>query len=93
MLWFYSTKDPLSGENSLPHLEPERTGERSLHLYEASRPLPKQPEALKWLVASNSVVLPTRHTLYWCTMLKLPDLPGKHHMIGYKPVLSPGSQR
>ena len=58
-----------------------------------SRPLPKQPEALKWVVASNSVHLPAKHTVYWCTMVRLPDLPGKHHMIGYKPVLSPGSER
>ena len=37
LLWFYSSEDPLSGENSLPHLKPERSGERSIHLYEASR--------------------------------------------------------
>ncbi len=37
VLWFYSSSDPLSGEHSLPHLRPDRRGERSLHLYEASR--------------------------------------------------------
>ena len=40
-----------------------------------------------------SVTLPARHTLYWCTMLKLPEMPGKHHMIGYKPKISEDSKR
>jgi len=68
--------DPLSGEHSLPHLRAERSGRRSLHLREAApdaaHSLPKappsrarQPDALKWMVASNSVHLPPKRTLYW----------------------------
>ena len=45
------------------------------------------------MVQSNSVKLPAKHTLYWCTMLKLPEMPGKHHMIGYKPVISESNKR
>merc|ERR1712079_833175 len=46
----------------------------------------------KWTVASNSVVLPPKDTLYWCTMLKLPTLPGKHHLVGYIPKIQSGNE-
>lgn len=90
--WFYSSKDPRS-EMDLPYLEAERQGQRAIHLYETSKFKQRQPKALKWTVASNSVVLPRKHTLYWCTMIKLPEMPEKHHMIGYRPVLTPGSEK
>eukprot|EP00095_Tigriopus_kingsejongensis_P000886 snap_masked-scaffold409_size180341-processed-gene-0.2 protein:Tk00886 transcript:snap_masked-scaffold409_size180341-processed-gene-0.2-mRNA-1 annotation:"hypothetical protein DAPPUDRAFT_62540" len=90
--WSYSTVDPV-GESELPTLISERQGQRAVHLYETAKIVHRQPNALKWLVASNSVILPRKHTLYWCTMLKLPEMPGKHHMIGYRPVLTPGSEK
>lgn len=27
-------------------------------------------------------------TLYWCKIMKIPDLPEKHHIIGYEALLS-----
>ncbi len=31
--------------------------------------------------------------MYWCTLTKLPELPGKHHMVGYRPKLNPDTER
>ena len=90
MVWAYSDTDPpeygidagaeeASGGDLFASLPPGvRTGSRSLHLYESTklRGLRAQTDSLKWTVASNSVVLPPKDTLYWCTMLKLPTLPG-----------------
>lgn len=93
-MWRYAATDP-NDESDIPNLVAERFGERSMHLYETSSSSlhRAQPGVLKWMVASNGVELPARRTLYWCTMVRLPDMPGKHHMIGYRPVLAPGSER
>ena len=80
----------LSTKNTLSCI----TGSRSIHLYESHHQFNQDTaDALQWLVQSNSVTLPARHTLYWCTMLKLPEMPGKHHMIGYKPKIDESSKR
>jgi hypothetical protein len=93
--WAYSDQDPNKEPADLSQLPPlSRSGSRSLHLYESTHTFnQKTADSLQWMVQSNSVKLPARHTLYWCTMLKLPEMPGKHHMIGYKPVISEASQR
>lgn len=71
-----------------------RSGSRSLHLFESTHNFnAKTADALQWMVQSNSVKLPAKHTLYWCTMLKLPEMPGKHHMIGYKPIITDANKR
>ena len=65
-------------------------------MYESHNPadhLHLKNTGLKWHVQSNNVLLPTKETLYWCTMLKLPELPGKHQMIGYRPKVTPGNER
>ena len=86
VVWSYSDTDPpefgIESDDedlfdSLPAGE-VRSGSRSLHLYESTklRGLRAQNDALKWKVQSNSVLLPPKDTLYWCTMLRLPELPG-----------------
>ena len=71
-----------------------RSGSRSLHLFESTHTFnQKTADALQWMVQSNSVKLPAKHTLYWCTMLKLPEMPGKHHMIGYRPNIAEANRR
>ena len=65
-------------------------------MYESHNPadhLHLKNTGLKWHVSSNNVLLPAKQTLYWCTMLKLPELPGKHQMIGYKSKVTPGNER
>lgn len=95
MRWSYSDQDPLKEPADLSQLPPaSRSGSRSLHLYESTHKFnQKTADALQWMVQSNSVKLPAKHTLYWCTMLKLPEMPGKHHMIGYKPVIPQANRR
>ena len=107
LVWAYSRSDPSGWDNSAPIVDSgtdlmslfppiDRTSSRSLHLFESHNPadhLHLTNQALKWIVQSNSVLLPAKQTLYWCTMLRLPDLEGKHHMIGYTPMLSRGNER
>ena len=104
VVWSHSESDPpeygdLGEDNKnvdlfekLPPMT--RSGSRSLHLYESSSPHKYSTlrDALKWKVQSNSVLLPARDTLYWCTMLRLPELPGKHHLVGYHPTITPGNE-
>ena len=105
IVWSYSNADPPAWDDSVADASTDlmtifppadHSGSRSIHMFESHNPrdhLHVTNTALKWLVHSNSVLLPAKHTLYWCTMLRLPDLPGKHHMIGYHPKLSPGNER
>ena len=93
--WAYSEQDPLKEPADLSQLPPmSRSGSRSLHLFESTHTFnQKTADALQWMVQSNSVKLPAKHTLYWCTMLKLPEMPGKHHMIGYRPNIAEENRR
>ena len=93
--WAYSEQDPLKEPADLSQLPPmSRSGSRSLHLFESTHTFnQKTADALQWMVQSNSVKLPAKHTLYWCTMLKLPEMPGKHHMIGYRPTIAEENRR
>jgi len=93
--WAYSEQDPLKEPADLSQLPPmSRSGSRSLHLFESTHTFnQKTADALQWMVTSNSVKLPAKHTLYWCTMLKLPEMPGKHHMIGYRPNIAEANRR
>ena len=93
--WSYSEEDPIREPADLSELPTlSRSGSRSLHLFESTHRFnQKTADALQWKVQSNSVTLPAKHTLYWCTMLKLPEMPGKHHMIGYKPFISGNNRR
>ena len=105
VVWSYSNSDPVNWDDGqvnssvdLTSIFPpaHRTGARSLHMFESHNPadhLHITNTALKWHVQSNSVLLPAKATLYWCTMLRLPELPGKHHMIGYRPKITPGNER
>ena len=95
MRWAYSEQDPLKEPADLSQLPPmSRSGSRSLHLFESTHTFnQKTADALQWMVQSNSVKLPAKHTLYWCTMLKLPEMPGKHHMIGYRPNIAEANRR
>ena len=95
MRWAYSEQDPLKEPADLSQLPPlSRSGSRSLHLFESTHTFnQKTADALQWMVQSNSVKLPAKHTLYWCTMLKLPEMPGKHHMIGYRPNIAEANKR
>ena len=74
--WSYSLEDPIDSED-LSTFFPERSGVRSLHFFGSSHQHKPRSSTLQWTLQSNSLKIWNQHTIYWCTMVKLPDLPGK----------------
>jgi len=92
VIWAYSDQDPEPGH--LPvWSELDRAGGRLLHIYQGNVQSTLEPNLKKWVVTPNHVTLPEEETLYWCTIVKLPVLPQKHHMVGYIPKIQPGNER
>ena len=90
--WSYAMEDPLDSLD-LTTLVPDRSGVRSLHFFGSSQHNKPRSSTLSWTVQSNSLQLWSKATIYWCTMIKLPTLPGKHQMIGYKPILNEDTEQ
>ncbi|XP_011550979.3 MOXD1 homolog 1 [Plutella xylostella] len=71
-------------------------GELPKHVHSGSRPLrlllpvPK-PESIPlrhWDVRLFNLTIPhDMATLFWCKIFKAPDLPMKHHIVGYQPLI------
>ena len=92
VIWAYSEADP--GPGAGPEwAELVRAGGRLLHIYQGSERRTMEPSVKKWVVTPNHVTLPEEETLYWCTIVKLPLLATKHHMVGYIPKIQPGNER
>jgi hypothetical protein len=92
VIWAYSETDPAPG--SLPEwAELSRAGGRLLHLFQGRDISVLEPNIKRWVVTPNHVTLAEEETLYWCTMVKLPLMAEKHHMIGYIPKIQPGNER
>ncbi|XP_028171043.1 MOXD1 homolog 1-like [Ostrinia furnacalis] len=70
-------------------------GELPKHVKSGSRPLRLlQPVAkpqvplMNWDVRLNNLTIPhVMATLFWCKIFKAPDLPKKHHIVGYQPII------
>ena len=92
VIWAYSDEDPKNG--SLPSwAELRRSGGRLLHLFQRKQDTGGiEPSVKKWVVTPSHFSLPAEETLYWCTMVKLPTLSNKHHMVGYIPRIQPGNE-
>ena len=91
VIWAYSDDDP--GDQGPDWSSLARAGGRLLHIYQGSQRKTLEPSIKKWVVTPNHVTLPEEETLYWCTIVKLPLLASKHHMIGYLPKIQPGNER
>lgn len=92
VIWAYSDQDPAAG--ALPQWgELARAGGRLLHLFQSADSSMLEPSLKRWAVTPNHVTLSEEETLYWCTMVKLPLMAQKHHMIGYVPKIQPGNER
>lgn len=49
----------------------------------------EKSEISKWDITVNNVTVePTMETLYWCKIVRLPELTNKQHIIGYEALLS-----
>ncbi|XP_063244204.1 MOXD1 homolog 1-like [Bacillus rossius redtenbacheri] len=95
VIWALHGEDPVLQDGRLllqPHSPADR-GARSLHLLAEPPRLEPRPAGLaRWEVLLRDVELPDNmDTLYWCKIFKAPQLQGKHHMVGYEPVLQSGS--
>ena len=92
VIWAYSRSDPRPG--TLPvWTDLERAGGRLLHIFQGSERGTLEPNIKKWVVTPGHVTLPQEETLYWCTIVKLPVLSEKHHMVGYIPKIQSGHER
>ena len=91
VIWAYSETDP--GPGALPvWSDLERAGGRLLHIFQGSERRVMEPNIKKWVVTPGHVTLPEEETLYWCTIVKLPLLSEKHHMVGYSPKIQAGHE-
>ena len=93
IIWAYGDTDLASSGQRPAWSQAARTGRRSLHLYQGTEQNLLEPNMKQWLVTSNQMTLPEKETLYWCTMVKVPVLSQKHHMVGYKPKIQQGNER
>ncbi|XP_061718923.1 MOXD1 homolog 1-like [Cydia pomonella] len=71
-------------------------GELPKHVKSGSRPLrlllpvskPQTIPLRHWDVRINNLTIPhDMATLFWCKIFKAPDLPMKHHIVGYQPLI------
>ncbi|CAD7088046.1 unnamed protein product [Hermetia illucens] len=87
VLWSFGEKDPIHG-NLKGH--GTNRGVKSLHLLEPMFRKPTNRNEIKqWDVTVRNVTVDSNmDTLYWCKIMKIPDLPEKHHIIGYEALLS-----
>merc|ERR1719348_2417132 len=92
MIWAYSDREPGEGESPVWR-DVARAGGRLLHLFPSDINPAMEPSLKRWVVTPGHVTLPEEETLYWCTMVRLPLLPQKHHMIGYMPKIQAGNER
>ncbi|XP_023339731.1 DBH-like monooxygenase protein 1 [Eurytemora carolleeae] len=89
VIWAYGGRDP-GEEEEVSWRDVDRAGGRLLHLYQGEVQEAREPSMKKWVVTSNKYSI---ETLYWCTMVKLPSLAQRHHMVGYRPRIQPGNER
>ncbi|XP_049876022.1 MOXD1 homolog 1-like [Pectinophora gossypiella] len=71
-------------------------GQLPEHVHKGSRPLRllqpvSKPDSIPlwhWDVRLNNLTIPhDMATLFWCKIFKAPDLPSKHHIVGYQPLI------
>lgn len=82
VLWALGPED---SDGELPHHV--NRGSKPLRLLQ---PLSK-PESIplrRWDVRLNNLTIPHyMSTLFWCKIFKAPELPFKHHVVGYEPII------
>ncbi|XP_060804864.1 MOXD1 homolog 1 [Amyelois transitella] len=75
---------------------PGSDGELPKHVKSGSKPLrliqalskPETIPLMHWDVALKNITIPNyQATLFWCKIIKVPDLPTKHHIVGYQPLI------
>ncbi|XP_033223528.1 MOXD1 homolog 2 [Belonocnema kinseyi] len=99
VVWQYNADEPVSAAGVLPAHGAVR-GSRPLYLVQrdaqpkrSSRNHENDAKLQVWNVLNHQVRLPTEQdTLFWCRILKMPNIHRKNHVVRYEPVIQPGSQ-
>lgn len=93
VIYSYHPDDPASETNLLYH-GVERRGAKSLSLLGASIAPPTfKDDDIKILeFRHRNYIVPAKDTTYACIGFQLPDLGGKHHMIEFEPIITPGNE-
>ncbi|PAA48289.1 hypothetical protein BOX15_Mlig033238g2 [Macrostomum lignano] len=67
--------------------------EHLVQLIKSQLPIPPpQPDTKQMEVRVSGVQVPSSETTYWCRVVRLPEMREQHHIIGYEPVISKGSE-
>ncbi|XP_037081749.1 DBH-like monooxygenase protein 1 [Pollicipes pollicipes] len=94
VLYAYHSRDPAVVSEPPQH---EHRGRRSLHLTDPAEPTPPSDDdahqLTTWSVRQSAVRLPAEDTVYWCDVIRAPQLTTKHHAIKYRAVITPGNER
>ncbi|XP_043238916.1 DBH-like monooxygenase protein 1 homolog [Amphibalanus amphitrite] len=102
VLFAYHESDPEPLGSPQRH---QHRGQRSIHLRDpaAGQPPPPPPppgdpaaaaaQPVVWNVVQHEARLPSESTVYWCRVVRAPQLTTKHHVIKYRPLIQPGSER
>ncbi|XP_049950240.1 MOXD1 homolog 1-like isoform X1 [Schistocerca serialis cubense] len=93
VIWSLHEEAPQMVEGKLIRLQGHKAnrGTRSLHLIVPPE-LPR-PNAQQWDVTLRDFIIPDNmDTIYQCKIFKAPPVRTKHHIIGYEPILTPGTE-
>ncbi|KAK2584480.1 hypothetical protein KPH14_006855 [Odynerus spinipes] len=96
VVWQYHDKEPASAAGVLPGHDAVR-GSRPMYLVQRdSQPKrssynQERESSLKtWDVLNQQVILPKdKDSLFWCRVIKMPNINRKHHVVKYEPVIEP----
>lgn len=94
VIYSYHHDDP-ADEDSLMYHGGDRRGTKSVNLLNRNKP----PETLAnedikiYDFTAGNYIVPDKDTTYLCIGQEMPDLGGKHHLIEFEPIYTPGNER
>lgn len=92
LIYSYNDKDP-ANDSALFYHGPANRGTKSVSLLSEFEQLTDMPADVRHIEFLNrNFIIPNASTTYNCFGFQLPDLGGKHHMIQYEPVITPGNE-
>lgn len=90
VVFAYHTEDPKSENNIKKHTF---RGSRSILLLNKLDKKTVDEKGWKQFdVFSYNVTIPKKHTTYWCSLVKIPEIRGKHHITKFEPVVKKGNE-
>ncbi|KAL9970009.1 hypothetical protein ACROYT_G022312 [Oculina patagonica] len=90
IVFAYHTEDPGSDDDIKYHTF---RGSRSILLLNSLDK--KQINETGWkdfLIRNNNVTIPKKHTTYWCSLIRAPEIKTKHHITKFEPYIQKGNE-